>query len=500
MSSEPTVEAPERRLHPLSFLFTLLVQLRQFVFPLVAAFFFGRGRGGPGDEYALVGVGMLTLLSVAQYFTYRYRIERDAIVVRSGVFQRSLRHIPFARIQNVSLHQNPLHRLFRVAEVRLESAGAAKPEAQMRVLRLSDAHALEEQIRAGAHAAPSADGAAPAPAAPARLLLALDTPEVLRLGVISNRGMLIVAAGFAALAQLGDNVMQKLFRTIGGWVWGHASSFRLSWLATAAAALLLLLLLLAGLRLLSIVWALLKFHGFRLSEMAGRLSVERGLLTRVRSSLPRHRIQSWTLEEGVLHRWFGRRSLRVDSAVLESGGAEKSPIKDLAPLATPQRIDELVRELLAARGPGAATWPPRQWQPLHAHAWRREFWVPALLLGMAALAGAAWRTPWALLALALLPVLYWNARLWAKHSAWAVADGLVAFRSGWLGKHWRFAETRKLQALELRQSPFDRRWGMATLHFDTAGAGAMEPALAIRYLPVDTARALFDQLSAALEK
>jgi putative membrane protein len=74
-------------------------------------------------------------------------------VVRSGVFQRSLRHIPFARIQNVSLHQNLLHRLFRVAEVRLESAGSAKPEAQMRVLRLADAHALEEQVR-GRAAAP----------------------------------------------------------------------------------------------------------------------------------------------------------------------------------------------------------------------------------------------------------------------------------------------------------------------------------------------------------
>jgi putative membrane protein len=318
--------------------------------------------------------------------------------------------------------------------------------------------------------------------------------------VISNRGMLIVAAGFAALAQLGDNAMQKLFRTIGGWVWGHASSFRVSWLATFAAAMLLLLALVVGLRLLSIVWALLKFHGFRLSEEAGRLSVERGLLTRVRSSLPRHRIQAWALEEGVLHRWFGRRSLRVDSAVLESGATEKSPIKDLVPLATPERTDELVRELLAARGPGAATWPPRQWQPLHAHAWRRQFWIPALVVVVAATAGAFARTPWALLALALLPPLYWNARLWAKHSAWAVADGLVAFRGGWLGKHWRFAETRKLQALELRQSPFDRRWGMATLHFDTAGAGAMEPPLAIPYLPVDTARALYDQLSTALEK
>src|SRR5688572_23784931 len=161
MSSEPR---PETRLHPLSFLFTLLEQLKQFALPLVVVLF--TGRRNDGDLYALVGVVVLALFSIAQYFTYRYRIESDSVVVRSGVFQRSLRHIPFKRIQNVSLHQNVLHRLFKVAEVRLESAGSTKPEAQMRVLRLRDAQALERQIRAGgavARAAAAVDGQ-PAPA------------------------------------------------------------------------------------------------------------------------------------------------------------------------------------------------------------------------------------------------------------------------------------------------------------------------------------------------
>jgi putative membrane protein len=72
------------------------------------------------------------------------------------------------------------------------------------------------------------------------------------------------------------------------------------------------------------------------------------------------------------------------------------------------------------------------------------------------------------------------------------------FRGGWLRKHWRFAEVRKLQALDWRQSPFDRRWGMATLHFDTAGANGMDPPLAIPYLPEDVARRLYDELASLL--
>src|SRR5690606_12444744 len=98
------------------------------------------------------------------------------------------------------VHQNLLHRLFSVAEVRLESASGGKAEARMQVLRLDEALALERLIRrrgevaadAAANAAQPADG---------RLLLALPTYEVLRLGLISNRGMVVVAGAFALFWQ-----------------------------------------------------------------------------------------------------------------------------------------------------------------------------------------------------------------------------------------------------------------------------------------------------------
>ncbi|MEO8160393.1 MAG: PH domain-containing protein [Arenimonas sp.] len=493
MSSET---APEQRLHPLSFVFLMLVHLRQYALPLVLGLFVGRRPGNDYDRYALVGVAVMALYSLAQYFSFRYRLEADAVVVRSGVFERSLRHIPFARIQNVSLHQNVLHRLFRVAEVRLESAGSDKPEANMRVLRLRDAQVLESKIRAGgrgarASGATSAVAAGEAPAV--HTLLALSVPEVLRLGLISNRGMFIVAGGFAALAQMGDNLIGRLFAAVGNWLTGHAGDLHFSWLVIGGAALALFLAVLMCLRLLSTAWALLRFYGFRLSESEGRLSMERGLFTRVRATLPAHRIQAWTMHEGVLHRWFGRRSLRVDSAVVESGLGEKHSLRDLAPIATPAVIDALVDGLLPQ-----PAWPLHDWQPLHPNAWRRKFTIPALLLLLVVVALAIWRSPQALWLLLALPVLWWRAHNWAKYSAWAIADGMVAFRGGWLARHWRFAETHKLQAVEWQQSPFDRRHGMATLHFDTAGASGMEPALAIPYLPEATARRIYEELSLAL--
>ena len=206
-------DKPERRLHPWSWLFVLVQQLKQFIVPLVALLVFG-GGGGPGGFWAgigpLIAVGVLVVISVLQYFTYRYRIGRDGLSIRDGWLHRSLREIPYSRIHNVVLHQTVLHRLFGVAEVRLESAGGQKPEAQMRVLRLDEALALESLIKHRGQV-PDAD----APAAQADSLLSLPTAEVIRLGLVSNRGMIVMAAAFGAAWQVfPDRVMADYFETL----------------------------------------------------------------------------------------------------------------------------------------------------------------------------------------------------------------------------------------------------------------------------------------------
>ncbi|KFA26310.1 membrane protein, partial [Xanthomonas vasicola pv. musacearum NCPPB 4384] len=119
----------EQRLHPLSWVFVLLQQIRQFLIPLAALVLFGNRDGSSdfADQIATgVVIAVLVAISVLRYFTYRYRIGSDGVSIRSGLLERSRRDIPFARIHNVVVHQSLLHRLAGVAEVRLESAGGHK--------------------------------------------------------------------------------------------------------------------------------------------------------------------------------------------------------------------------------------------------------------------------------------------------------------------------------------------------------------------------------------
>jgi putative membrane protein len=251
-----------------------------------------------------------------------------------------------------------------------------------------------------------------------------------------------------------------------------------------------------ALRVLSIAVALLQYYGFVLTEHGRRLTVERGLLARLRTSAARNRIQAWTLHEGVLHRWFRRRSLRVDSAVGEQQGQQERALRELAPIATPDACDALVRHLL----PEDAQWGALDWRPLHPRAWRRLA-LPGSLFALAATAALCWRFGgWGLAMLAWVPWSAFAARQHARRAAYALNHRLVAVREGWWTRHWRFAELDKLQALRLSQSPFDRRHGMATLWLDTAGAGVSAPPLRIRFLPEAQARALFAHLARTIAR
>lgn len=483
-----TAAGDERRLHPWSWLFVLVQQLKQFIVPLVVLLFLGRG-----DRHALwplVGVAVLALVSAWQYFTYRYSVGEDRLVVRSGLLERSLRQIPFARIHNVALHQSLLHRLFGVAEVRLESAGGKKPEAEMRVLRLQEALALEQLIRHRGQVVAGAVDAA-VDARDGELLLALPTREVVRLGLISNRGMVVVGGAFALAWQaVPERGMQGFMQQLGEHALGYASHLDGGWPARVAGVAALVLLALVLLRLFSVLLALLQYHGFRLEAHGRRLTVTRGLLTRVRTSASRRRMQAWTLREGPLHRLFGRRALHVDTAAGEQQEGQQRSLHELAPIATPARCDELVGHVLPR-----VSWPPRQWHALHPRAWQRLA-LPGLLFATALVAVACGRFgAWGLLALAWVPWALLAARHHARRAGYAVDERLVAVREGWWSRHWRFAEIDKLQSVELRRSPLDRRFGMASVWLDTAGAGSMSPPLRMRLLPEAEARALHARLA-----
>jgi putative membrane protein len=482
----------EKRLHPLSWMFALILQLRQFALPLIVLMITGRSDN-PYQWWGLIAVLILAIYSIVQYFTYRYRIVEDGIIIRSGLFQKNLRYITFDRIQNVSIQQNVLHQLFKVAEVKLETAGGApgSSEGQMRVLSIKQAHAIEALVKTHQKILRSVNSGSIQHADTNQAedeLLALKSSELIRLGLISNKGMIVVGTFFAALSQTDKSV----WGFFNGYIASHekdidlyARNAHLSGVSVFLSLIAFGLLFLVLVRVLSIFLALVQFHRFRLVKNQQRLSIERGLFTRLRGSLRLRRNQAYSLHESWLHRRFARQSLAVDTVSMEALN-EGVSLRDVVPIAAPDRMNALIRVFL-----NSDQWPLQTWHALHPNAWRRKFFVMAMIYVIASAVMAYFVNPfWLAIGAIMLIFRFFYAKNWARYTGFAYSDDLIAVRQGWLSKNWRFAEIGKLQCLILKQNPFDRRHGMASIYFDTAGASFKEPPLKIDYLPIEQARAL----------
>jgi len=96
---------------------------------------------------------------------------------------------------------------------------------------------------------------------------------------------------------------------------------------------------------------------------------------------------------------------------------------------------------------------------------------------------------------AALSLAYVHAKLYVRHTRYAVTDTAVLYRSGWWVRRLSIVRFAKVQTLALRASPFDRRHEMASVHVDTAGAGRVGHRVAIEFLEQAVARRLYRRIS-----
>lgn len=471
------------RLHPVSLVFQLGAVLRRLVGPLIFVLLFARPERI--DVWiALVFAPWAILGTIVRYMTFRYRLDPEELVVRRGLLMRNERHIPYARVQNVDLVQNVFMRMLGVAEVRIQTASGAEAEAAFKVLSSEAIETMRAKVGRGK----GRDEEAPAPA---RVLAEVPLGERILFGLISNRGMVVVAAAFGLLMQAT------------GWEPGTGQPpvdpalFQGVSLLLALAGLLLFVV---GVRILSAGYALFAFHDFTLTLADEDLRTTRGLLTRISATIPRHRIQMLSIRETPLHRLLGRVSVRVESAGGSAGDREREGRRRedwLVPLMRAEDLPTLLRAIepeLDVEG--------LEWKPVHRSALRRLvvrrsvlFAVPGLALS--ALTGFA-PAGWVLFAV-VVGYAALTGFLHARSLAWAEGPGRIAARGGWWTRTTSLTRHAKIQAVESRNTPFDRRWGTATVAVDTAGAQRFEHRIRIPYLEEAIATALHRRLAVAAE-
>lgn len=464
------------KLHPSSPLFILIEAVIKIIFPLVVTFFVS-GSYFFQQGWFVAGIALFaTVGTVVQYWFYRYWLEPDRIVVKSGILFKELRQVPYERIQNINIKSTVLHKLFKVVTVQIESASGSKPEAVIRVVSASQLADIQHAIKSNQTQDPASTAETTASEQQGEEkppLFSMTTGDITRYGCIHWQALVPLAAIFG-LAMQSEAMRDKLSSYILSMVFYIRNFTGLH--GKLLNGLVLVLMLLVAAWLLSMVIAHLKLHGFTLKKERGKLLANMGLLTNLSANIPIKRIQLLRIRESFMHRLLGRQSLTMETA---GGVTEQTGIvmRWLAPLAQPQQIPPLIQDI----EPNIDL-KQTQWQTLSVKARRRLFKkTSAMLLPIIAVPTVFWRHECAWLLLSA-PLWWWYASAWARFAAYAHNEQYIAFRSGVLFRSISVVKINKIQTIHLTESPFDRRNKHGGLWVDTAGSNIALHHINIPYL------------------
>lgn len=449
------VSAPDaaRRLHPGTIALRIVVKAPQNVAGLVAL----SAAASKGGALVMAGVAALVLVGAAlmtwlRWRSFTYCVADGELVIADGILHRNRRSIPFERIQDVSIDQKLLARVFGLARVRIETGGGEADEASLDSVSLAEAARLRAVLRG--RDAPVAAATEPVPTRD--IVFAMDTRRVLTMGLF---GFSLVWVGvlFAAINQLGDLIGLDW----NGWRdWAGIAGRRAWALATPLLALLAAVAALAIGAISGVARTFFIEHGFRLEREGARLRRVRGLTTRTEVVVSLARIQLALIERGMVSGRLGWAGLRLQTL---GGSDDVGGRQQVAPFAR----DEEVTRVLAAAG-----YPAFNPQPLRPVAFGHVVRAGVLRGGLPFLAilAISWFVPLAALALLLVPIPVVVALMARRRHRYAIIGDTLQVVRGVLSKQAWIVPLRHIQSVSVTRSPLQRLLGIATVRVDTAGA------------------------------
>jgi putative membrane protein len=480
--------ATGKRLHPVGMFIGFITNLPQLFFPIVAGLF-GTHKAGLSLYTPLI---ILSVIAISLLFRwigwlrYRYSVELLDIRIESGVFNRNVRSIPYDRIQDVSIEQKLLPRIFGLAEVRFETGGGKGDEAKLSFVSAEQAEALRDLVRERKTGIVVEMESDTEPAPETAPLYAMDTRRLLTLGFYSFS--LIIFAVIYGIAQQLDFLLPFDFWDLSGWI-GIVEERGVTVNGISAGMQIIgVMIVLAGLVFMGITTGIfrtvLRDYGFRLDRTDKGFRRRRGLLTHTDVVMPVHRVQAITIQTGPIRKRSGWYGLKFVSLAGDSDAKKGESDHVIAPLAT-------LAEIWTIAGEAGVEQPATDLTFTRGHigSWLDRIIIIALL-AMTGTSLLAIFSPAGVRAFAILPVIIllvpvtWFA--W-RNSLSAVDDDQLFVRRGWWRQSMTIASQIKVQSVEINQGPLARLRNIANVQFGIAGGD-----VTITAIPMSTARAICD--------
>ena len=437
-------------------------------------------------------IGFNFLFSYLSWRRLTYSVGEQDIRVESGVLSRAARSVPYERIQDVSLEQKFVPRLFGLVEVKFETGSGGGEDLSLTYLSESEGERLRQVIRARREGQRSlGEGGEAATSIEADdhefedRKTTLFTMDPRRLAVFGTFEFSL--AVFAVL--LGLTQQFEFLLPFDLWdleAWETRITGQSAYLATfgfgaqvIGGVIATITLVVIGLAT-GVVRTFLREWDFRLERTARGFRRRRGLLTKTDVVMPVHRVQGIKIGTGLIRRLFGWHNLRFVSLAQDAGASNHV----VAPFATMEEITPIVTEA-GFDWPGEdADWHRASTKFRFDNAIGDALWFLAAAIPVAIFAPS--------LLFALIPLALAAITVGANLLAWrfhrhALDPKQILATKGLFAPRSQISTRRKLHSVEISRGPIARLRGYATVHLGLAGGQFSIPGV-----PIDRALELRD--------
>lgn len=458
------------KLHPISAFLNFIKGMKELLLPFIIIFgvniFRGDGissmfnQGWQGLIPIIVGGAVLLFLLVAGIVKWKrfvYWFEDGELRIEYGLFVKKKRYIPFERIQSLNYAEGIFHRPFGLVKVKVETAGSGKigqAEAELTAISREDADRIEKEMEKAKHQLSRDTTPVMGPIeyveAPvkkmSKKLYHMSMKELLILATTSGGIGVVISAVAIFLSQFSEFIPYDA-------IYEEVILF-LRFGALIVALTVFVVLLVAW--VISVIMTIVANYQFTIQYDEDRIYITRGLLEKKKVSVPLKRVQGIKISQNPLRELFGYATVVVESA----GGSvgDKDEKIRLFPLVKKNRMLPILEELF----------PELEWEPQLVKAPKRSihFFYRLNLVWFSPFFVAAgyFFYPYGLLALIIVPFVI-VVGIWQHQTVgYALGERQLTAQFRGLSKHRYFILKKRIQVVQVTQSYFQRRKGIASIH------------------------------------
>lgn len=447
------MEGIRKRQHPIKIVFDIagFVKSNFFLFIILFVSHFGSEK-----MYMKIFQVLFLLYAIVQllsivldWFTHTYSVEEEALHIRSGVFTKSHRVIPFYKIQNIHRHTSVFHKGLHLTSLTLETGETGDSSSiPLTVIRKKEADWLESYIHQPENVSAGDGEEAKTVAGSERTVHFQVTRRDLVRASFSSLSFLALIPLLISFFSNIDSIFQMEVET------SKVLTYLLDhiWMIVGVCIALLIIGVLFGLGVT--FW---KYGRFQITSDKDKIYIKKGLVSETSFSIQKEKVQAVKVIQLPMQRLLKIAEVKLVSA--GDIGDEDLEVNSLFPYMPVDQAYEIIEKILPAYR------LKKQMKKLPKKALYARLLRPSYFGIIAAIGLVYWKPEIWYMAI-LLFILIYLLRVWDYfNSRYIQHEEFIQVKKGSLQSTLILTKRAKVMEVNVKRSRLQRNLGLATIEF-----------------------------------